>query len=515
VPAVAALALGLLHALAFAPWPAWWLQSASLAALFALWVHTAVGAPRHRRVAIAAGFGFGWFAAGLCWLYVSMHDYGGLPAVAAAAAVLLFAGYLSLFPGTVLWACGDALAGPRPLAAALRIGGVWALAEWLRGLLFTGFPWLAIGYAHIDGPLAGFAPLLGVNGVNGLAAGAAAALATAGLAFVRARRATPSSRAATYCLRDATTLVAGLLVAGLALSHVQWSRPHGEPIRIRLLQGNVPQSMKFDPEVSRRTMAMYADMALAEKADLTVMPETAWTVPWDNTPPQIAHRLTEPVGNAHPLAIGLPTFAGAPGRNGLPMPTNSVMLLRPGEAATHAVRYDKRHLVPFGEFVPPLFAWFVEMMDIPLGSFARGDAVQPAFVIGSQRLGFDICYEDLFGAELLAQVHRPMQATILVNVSNIAWFGRSHALPQHLAIARMRAIETARPMLRATNTGTTASIDAHGQVRAMLVPFSIGTLADTVQGTEGLTPYARVGDSGALALALLAIGASLLRGRNR
>jgi apolipoprotein N-acyltransferase len=280
-------------------------------------------------------------------------------------------------------------------------------------------------------------------------------------------------------------------------------------------------------------MAMYTDLALAQPADLVVLPETAWTVPWEITPEPIARRLLErakSLGSREPaLAIGMPltspaqptpaTTAGLQASElAQPGLTNSVLLIAPGrepQPQQPSMRYDKRHLVPFGEFVPPLFSWFVRMMRIPLGDFTRGADRQPPFEIAGQRFAFNICYEDLFGEELLAAITEAPGATILVNVSNIGWFGHSHALTQHLEIARMRAIETARPMLRATNTGTTAFIDDKGLVRSRLEPFTTGALDDKVQGMTGLTPYARLGELGTLLAALAALALALGLDRKR
>jgi apolipoprotein N-acyltransferase len=196
--------------------------------------------------------------------------------------------------------------------------------------------------------------------------------------------------------------------------------------------------------------------------------------------------------------------------------TNSVLLLDravfDGTGARPA-RYDKRHLVPFGEFVPWGFRWFVDLMTIPLGDFGRGADIQPPFKVGEQRISFNICYEDVFGEELLPALAGEDGATILANVSNIAWFGNSHALPQHLQIARMRTLETARPMIRATNTGVTAAIDFDGKVLAALPTYQLGALSLQVQGRTGLTPYARTGNWPILALSMLILAAAAVRKR--
>jgi apolipoprotein N-acyltransferase len=293
-----------------------------------------------------------------------------------------------------------------------------------------------------------------------------------------------------------------------------WTRPFGEPLDVRLVQGNVEQDMKFRPERTVAAMLDYTARFEAGRATLTILPETAWTVPWDRTPEPIAQRLLEHVGRGHALALGLPEFVADPA-GGEPRLANSVLLL---ERDAPPRRYDKHHLVPFGEFVPWGFRWFVDMMRMPLGDFARGAPVQAPFEVGGQRIAFDICYEDLFGEEIRRTLPGEHGATVLANVSNIGWFGRSHALPQHLAIARMRTLETGRPMLRATNTGVTAAIDGTGRVIASLPSHEAGELDVRVQGTTGLTPFARMGNAVALGTALLALVLAALvgaRGRNR
>jgi apolipoprotein N-acyltransferase len=495
---LAALVLGLAHASSFAPLSHWTLALASLAGLFWLIGRDAdAGARPLRQAALAFAFSMGWFVAGLAWLYVSMHTYGGMPAPMAAAAVVLFAGYLSLYPAAATWAVARGCGRAGPLALAAGFAGAWTFAEIARGWVMTGFPWLATGYAQIDGPLDRLAPLSGVFGVGGVAV-AVAVLVAAALRPGDARRAIPAA------------VALALLAAPLAVPREGWTEPYGPPLDVRLVQGNVPQDMKFDPARTLAAMRDYATRFEAGAATLTILPETAWTVPWDRTPEPIARGILDHVARGHALALGLPSFVPSPG--GEPRLANSVLLLA---ADAPARRYDKHHLVPFGEFVPWGFRWFVDMMHIPLGDFARGDRVQEPFEVGGQRIAFNVCYEDIFGEEIRAALPGERGATVLANVSNIGWFGRSHALPQHLAIARMRTLETGRPMLRATNTGMTAAIDGAGRVIAQLDPFTVGSLDVRVQGTTGLTPFARWGNVPAAATAALALAAALLAGRGR
>jgi apolipoprotein N-acyltransferase len=524
VPGLAAFALGLLNAAGFAPWDHWGVSLAALTGLFALMRRAAAhGAGPRTQAALAAAFGMGWLGAGLSWMYVSMHVYGGMPAPMAAAAVVALAAYLSLYPAAATWIAWRVAGSRGPFALAAALAGAWTVGEIARGWMLTGFPWLALGYAQIDGPLARLAPLAGVYAI-GLAAVAVAALlassidALAGLP-ARPWPADPTARAAARRRAWRPAVAAALLVAAtLAVPRGGWTRPEGPPLAVRLVQGNVEQDMKFRADRVLAAMQDYAAHFRAGSATLTILPETAWTVPWERTPAPIAQSILDHVALGHALAIGMPTVVApdAGAAAGEPRLANSVLLLTREQARdprAPAPRYDKHHLVPFGEFVPWGFGWFVRMMHIPLGDFARGDPVQPPFEVGGQRIAFNICYEDLFGEEIRMALLGDRGATVLANVSNIAWFGRSHALPQHLQIARMRSLETGRPMLRATNTGVTAAIDDQGRVLAQLAPHTGGVLEVTVQGTLGLTPFARTGNLPALLAALLALAAAGLSRR--
>ena len=454
-------------------------------------------------------FGLGWFVAGVSWLFISMHRYGGLPAPLAATALLIFCAYLALFP-----AAASALASARCRPGkhrqskfgltgyALAFSGAFTLFELLRGWLFTGFPWLALGYAHLDGPLAAIAPLLGAHGVGAAAVAVAAIVAQAALPGLDTRQRAASAGAA-----------AAALAACVPLGTLEFVRPAGDPLSVRLVQGNVAQSLKFEPGAAVAAMRAYARHVTESRAALTVLPETAWVTPWSATPDTIRDEIMTALrerGGA--LALGVPLVD--PSADGGLRITNSVLLLDGGPGGG---RYDKQHLVPFGEFIPWGFAWFVRMMRIPLGSFARGEATQPPFTVGGLRVAANICYEDLFGGEIAAAVRAPASAGVLLNVSNIAWFGDSHALPQHLEISRMRALETGRPMLRATNTGVTASIDHRGRVLARLPHQREAVLDTRVQATTGTTPFVAAGEApiAALAAALLVVAAIAARAGRR
>ena len=494
-----ALLAGALSVLSFAPLSWWPVQTASLAVL--LWL--AVSQNTVRRSGLMGWcFSLGWMVAGTHWLYISMHDYGGMPAPIAAAAVLLLSAAMALYAAMAM-AAGAWLrlrcALSVPATLLLVYPPLWAVGEWLRNWVATGFPWIVSGYAHVDSPLAGYAPLLGVYGIAWLAVLLAACVV---LAF-GARR------------RLALGVGAAVLALGLGLDQIAWTQTHGAPISVRLLQGNVAQEMKFNPERAGDTLALYHDMVTEARADLIATPETALPMMAHALPPDYLELLSSFAQQSRSnLLIGVPV-SDRPGAY-----ANSLLGFSAAGTAAQPYRYDKHHLVPFGEFIPPGFRWFVEMMNIPLGDFTRGAAVQAPFEAAGQFVLPNICYEDLFGEEIADQIAasifsgRP-QPTMLLNVSNIAWFGDSIALPQHLQISRMRSLETRRPMLRATNTGATAVVDARGRVQAQLEPFSFGVLSAQVQGMRGWTPYIVFGNTLVLTAALALLGAIWATRRNR
>ncbi len=515
IAALIALAAGALHALALAdPWTGQahgWLQGLSLVLLVALLMPAPhAGRPRWRRgLALAWLFALAWLAGTFWWLFISMHVYGGLSAALAVAAVLALAGLLALYYGVagalfVHWARRE-----RPATAALLFAALWTLAELARGRWFTGFPWGAGGYAHVDGVLAALARWVGVYGI-GLAAAWLAAL----LALALGRRAGPQAQPARG-LAVAGLLAALLLGWGLARPWLPTPpTPAGPRLEVALLQGNIAQDEKFIPGTGVvDSLRWYGEQLQANTAPLVLAPETAL--------PLLPRQLPEGYWAALQARYARP---GQAALLGMPLGdldtgyTNSAVGLAPGQAAPY--RYDKHHLVPFGEFIPPLFRWFVQLMNIPLGDFTPGAINQPSFAWQGQRLAPNICYEDLFGEELAARFADPATApTAFVNLSNIAWFGDTVAIDQHLAISRMRALEFERPVLRATNTGATAIVDAQGRVTQQLPRLTRGVLRGTFQGGTGITPYAawaaRWGLAplwGAAALIVLAAAAAGRRG---
>jgi len=494
--ALALAAAGAVQTTAFVVTALWWLPL--LAATLLAWrVRVSAGA-RHA-AALGWAYGVGWLLAATWWLFISMHRYGHLPAWLAAAAVATLAAALSLYLALAMaavrrWQRGTAF-------DVLLFAAAWLLAELARGMWFTGFPWAASGYSQVDGPLAALAPWVGVYGIG------AALAALAAVAALDAQRAQPARR---WLWGAALAAVAALLIAGPG----EHGRA-GRSFSVQLLQPNVAQDEKFAAERMPATLEWVAQALLASRADLVVAPETA--VPLlpgqlDEFAPGYWAALRQRFAQGPQAALlGVPLGDYQRGY------TNSVAGLSAATAASGAgeYRYDKHHLVPFGEFIPTGFRWFTELMQIPLGDFNRGGLRQPSFALpGGERAAPNICYEDLFGEELAQRFADPATApTLFVNLSNIGWFGDTIAIDQHLAISRMRALEFQRPMIRATNTGATAVIDHRGRVLARLPSFTAAVLDGQVQGRHGLTPFARWAAAAGLwplwglALAVLAAGA--------
>jgi apolipoprotein N-acyltransferase len=475
-----ALLLGALAVPGYAPLAWFPLPIVSLALLFHLLRDSGP------RAAFIGGwsYGLGLFLAGVSWIYVSLSTYGGMAMPLGLLATLLFCAFVALFPGVGLW-LGARLAAPGRIRLILALPASWALLEWTRGWLLTGFPWLALGYSQApDSPLAGYAALLGVYGV-GLLAALSAGLLTA-------------------ARRGALAVAVCIWLAGWGLQQVQWTDPVGAPVRVALLQGNVPQEMKFRPEKLEDTLLDYARAVLATQARLIVLPETALPLLRSQLSPAYLDLLGEHARRNHGDVV-----VGIADEERDERYFNSVISV----GVSPEGRYRKVHLVPFGEFLPWGFDWILQVLSIPMSDFSRGAAEQPPLAVAGQRLAVNICYEDAFGEERIAAARA---STLLANLSNDAWFGASLAPQQHLQIGAMRSLEAGRWQLRANNTGITAILDDRGQVRARLAPFTHGRLEASVQGRSGDTPYLFWGNWPALGLMLLLLGLAWHRqGRNR
>lgn len=473
------LVAGAMHALALTPWVAqvWaplsaWMQTAGILVLF--WILSGV-----TRACQAAWLGwlYGgmWLIGGTGWTYVSLHRFGGLPSWLAGLSVLLLSLFLSVY---LALAAGCWVHWRRQIwwRDAIALGGLWLLAELARAMVLTGFPWAASGYGLVDVSWRWWAPLVGVYGVGGLWACAAAC----GVLLWRQGQ------------RAGALAAALLLVLSVSYQPVRplaaFTKPVDRPLTVSLLQGNVPQDEKFVPELQVPMLMWHGRELLASSSDLVVAPETAVPLLPSQLPEAFWEGLLDGFRQGERYALfGVPLGSFEHGY------TNSVVGLS-AVAATNPqgfYQYDKHHLVPFGEFIPFGFHWFVQLMNIPLGDFSRGPLAAPSFAVKGQRVAPTICYEDLYGEEIATRfVDAARSPTILANVSNLAWFGEDLAIFQHHQIARMRSLEFQVPTIRATNTGSTMIVDADGRVTHQLASNQRGVLVGAVQGFSGVTPYA-------------------------
>lgn len=465
---VLTLASGALLALAFAPFSQGWLAPLCMAALFAAWDDATPGRAAWRGWL----FGVGLFGAGVYWVYFSMHVYGGLPPLLAGAFTAGFALLLALFT-----AVAGYLAVRLPLQThswrlLLVFPAVWVLVEWLRSWLFTGFPWLYLGYTQADWPLAGWAPLFGVYGLSWMVA-----LTGAGLLAVLGGRG-----AVRWSALAAVVLLWG---GGVALRDVGWTHPAGESLRVALLQANVAQLRKWDARYRQEILARYA--ALTRRhwgADLVVWPETSVPVFYDQVRDGYLRALeAEARRHGTELLVGLPVRP-----DGADAYYNSMVTVG-GERAF----YHKRHLVPFGEYIPlrDTLGSLLDILQVPMAAFSAGDPDQAPLPAAGYEVGVSICYEVAFPAEVRSVLPR---AAWLVNVSNNTWFGDSSAPHQVLQMAQLRARETGRYVLSATNDGVTAIVDHRGRVLARAPQFREFVLTGMVEPRAGATPYVRWGD---------------------
>lgn len=460
----AAAAAGALSVAGFAPMAVFPLPILALCVLIFVWQTTTP------RAAFLAGFAFGagLFGVGASWVYVSLHDFGAMPAPLAAIGTVAYCAILSLYPAGAAW-CFARLT-PRSIGATVvAFPALWTLFEWWRGWMFTGVPWLALGYSQVDSPLGGFAPVIGVYGVSLVTALCSALAALSVCETGRARVA-------------AAMALVFVFGAGHFLKQVEWTSPMGLPLKVSLLQGNISQDLKFQAGRYAATLALYKRMIEASDGRLVVLPETAIPRFLDEVDPRYLDDIAQTAAKR-----GADILLGVPIRVPGGQYFNSVVSL----GTSPIQRYDKAHLVPFGEFVPYGFHWVVNTVAIPMADFSLGTSRPKPLDLAGQRVAPNICWEDAFGEEIIRQLP---DATLLVNVSNVAWFGDSLAPSQHLQISRMRAIETGRYMLRATNTGVTAIIDARGDVLARLPQFKEGILSGEAQGYAGATPYVKWGN---------------------
>jgi apolipoprotein N-acyltransferase len=478
-----AFVFGALLACAFAPLSWWPLAILCPAVLMLLWS----GATPRRAAQLGFCFSAGTFAAGTYWLYTSIHGFGQAPIWVAVGLMLALVGIMAIYQAFVGWCVARFLPPSGLVRTLVGVPALWVFVEWWRGWFLSGFAWLSLGYSLPDTWLAGFAPLVGVYGLSALLLLSAGALVT----LIEGTRA-------------ARVVALLVLVApwpcGWALQQVAWTHAVGKPVGVAIIQGAVPQDEKWQEDNHDATLLRYRNLTIkALGTPLIIWPEAA--------PPDLANNLVDYLGTLYRMASARSSSivlgvvrASDDGEQYF----NSVLSLD----AQGPHWYDKSHLVPFAEFFPvPSFvrAW-LRLRNLPYEDFTRGATVQPPLPAAGLRLATNICYEDAFGT---AQLPVLGESDALVNVTNDAWFGHSSARHQHFQIARMRAIEAGRYLVRAANDGISAVVGPHGEVIARAPEFKPYVLRAAIVARAGLPPYAYVGNYPVLLLALAGVAASI------
>ncbi len=471
-----AFSAGAITVLAFAPFDLYYLAVLCPAILLWLLLDSDPG------MAFRLGwiFGMGLFGVGVFWMHISIDQFGGIGSLLAILVTMAFISLMALYYGLMGW-LGKRISGSATWPIQLLVyASLWVLLEWLRGWVLTGFPWLALGYSQIGTPLQGYAPVLGVYGVTLAVIVSASCLA-----------------ALAKGLKGLVPVLLTIMLiwgGGWLLHQKEWSSPGGDAIKVSVIQANIVQSLKWRPEARQPTIDIYRELTRREwKSDLIIWPETAIPDYYNHLEDDLLKGLeVEARKNGSDLLFGIAVWEASGKRY-----FNSVSSIGSVRNA-----YYKRHLVPFGEFMPMrwLLKPLIDYLRIPMSNFSPGEAGQPLIRVLGRKAGVSICYEDAFGAEIIQALP---DAEFLVNVSNDGWFGDSIALPQHLQIARMRSLETGRYQLRATNTGISALIGPKGQLVATSPISKEYVLRGEIIPMLGTTPYVGMGNWGVVMLTSL------------
>ena len=455
-----ALLAGMLLPLSFSPFHYSVVALLSLTLLFVSWQ----GVSAKQAALRGFLFGLGFFGVGVSWVYVAIHDFGSASMPLAVLLTAVFVSFLALYLAFIAWGIKKITSNNlTAIDFVFLLPVAWFVFEWFKGWFLTGFPWLEVGAGQINGPLSGYTPVVGVLGVSLLMAISAGLLA------------------ATWQAKRWTLIVVVMVIwaGGYMLKSVEWTQPIGNEIKVSIIQGNIPQEIKWDPDQLFKTLALY--QARTEQhwdSDLIVWPENAVTVFYH----QVKAFYLDPLAklareNKTDILIGLPVLNQEKDEY-----YNSMMSLGKEEGF-----YYKSHLVPFGDYVP--FEWLrglIKFFDLPMSSFSPGPVSDKLLHVAGQPIGMSVCYEDTFSTEILRTVP---EATLLVNATNNAWYGDSFAPHQHLQISQNRALETGRSIVRATTNGVSALIDYKGHLRLQSAQFQEAVLTDNVQPRQGETPY--------------------------
>jgi apolipoprotein N-acyltransferase len=494
VGSAVALVAGASLPLSFAPFE-WWPVAVVVPALL-IWLWD--GATPRRAAVLGFWFNFGTFAAGTYWLYISLRLIGHAPIPLALFLMLGLAAIMGAYHALLGWAVAKFLPPRGALRWLVGIPGAWLLVEWWRGWFLSGFGWLSLGYAHTDNWLGALAPLIGQYGLGLLTLVMAGVLVTLLQGTSRER-----------IVAGATFVI--IWAVAFSLRGIEWTQPFGRPIEVAVVQGAVPQDKKWTGNVDEIVALYQTRTREAYGADIIFWPESAI--------PDLAnyhvnlYREIYQEASARGSALIVGTLRAEPDPvTGEDDYYNSVLAM--DRATTGIEWHDKHHLVPFVEFVPvPSFVrTWLKLRDLPYSDFNRGAAQQEPLSASGQKIAAGVCYEDAYGSTLLPVMDR---ATMLANVTNDSWFGRSTARYQHLQISRLRAMETGRPMVRAANDGVSAVIGSQGEIVSKAPEYEANVMRARVQPRMGITPYARTGNWPAVCLALVFGLAGAYFGRRR
>lgn len=468
---------------AYAPFSYWWL-ALLLPTIVLQQINLASPKQAAKKMVL---FSFGWFASGISWVHVSIDQFGGLPLAISLLLMLMLCLYLAIFPTLATYLAAQ-FSKTKQLNLWL-LPSFWLFGEYLRSVVFTGFPWLSLGYSQIDSPLAIFAPVIGEVGITAVILIINIILVTF-FNFFTDKNKSVSKRELSLAL----TLCFALLVALITLPRVTWVTPTKEVSTIALVQGNVEQSIKWQPEQEWPTMLKYLDLTRVNyDADLIIWPESAIPAMEPAVQDYLSTVNNSALLNNSAIITGLINynFESKAYFNALVVLGKKDDSDQQGYYYNHRNRYYKNHLLPIGEFVPfqewlrPLAPFF----NLPMSSFSRGSYVQPNLIANNLSILPLICFEIAFPHQLAANMTN--KTDLLLTVSNDAWFGSSHGPHQHFEIARMRALEFGRPLLRATNNGVTGLVDHLGQVIAIAPQFEELVLKAKVKLVTGETPYSQ------------------------
>ncbi|MDC9724865.1 MAG: apolipoprotein N-acyltransferase [Gammaproteobacteria bacterium] len=470
---VIALIAGGLLPLSFSPFHYYPVAVLSLALLFSVWNNITA------KQAALRGFlfGIGMFGVGISWIYVAIHDFGQANMALAGLLTALFVSFMASYLAVLGWGINRLSKGNlTAFDTVLLLPVAWLFFEWFKGWFLTGLPWLEVGAGQIDGPLSGYTPVISVLGVSLLTA------ISAGLLVI------------VWQKRQWWPIFAFTLIwaGGSLLKSQQWTYPVDDEIQVSVIQGNIPQAMKWDPEQLFKTLALY--QARTEEnwdSDLIIWPENAVTVFHH----QAKEFFLDPLAivaqeNETELVLGLPVLDQETGHY-----YNSMMTLGEQEAF-----YYKSHLVPFGDYIP--LEWLrglIKFFDLPMSAFRPGPVSTSLLTIAGQPIGLSICYEDTFSTEILRGLPK---ATVLINATNNSWYGDSFAPHQHLQISQNRALEMGRPLVRSTTNGISALIDSKGGLRKQTAQFEEAVMTGHIQPRQGKTPYVNWGQTPLLLLSL-------------